>query len=435
MRRFFKTLIIFILTLEARLVLRKYRPKIIAVTGSVGKTSTKDALFAVLAAHDFVRKSEKSFNSDIGIPLTILGLPNGWYDWHIWLENIVRGTKLLFSRQEYPHKLVLEVGADRPGDIRRVARWLKPDIVVVTHIGEVPVHVEFFDSPDALLEEKGSIVRAQKKGGVLILSADDPRARSLGKQANHARVMTYGFSESARIRASDAVIRYADKGGRRFPDGLSFQVTTPGMTTAMELSGVLGRQGALAALAAVALGIAEGMSMVAIKKSLKDITWPPGRLSPLEGKNGSLLLDDSYNASPSAVHAALETLGRIERGGGRKIAVLGDMLELGKYTSDAHKRAGEEAAAVADMVIGVGMRAERIIDGAHAAGMPKKETRHFKTSEEAGIFLAGEVRTGDVILLKGSQKIRMERAVKMILSHPEDAEKLLVRQEPVWRGK
>ena len=166
MKSFLKTIITSILTVEARLVLWKYKPKIVAVTGSVGKTSTKDAIYTILKHHGIVRKSQKSFNSEIGIPLTILNCDNGWSNPFIWSKNIIEGLLLLLLPNKYPEILVLEVGADRPGDIKKVSQWLKPDVVVFTAIGKTPVHVEYFSSTDELVSEKANLVRALKPDGV-----------------------------------------------------------------------------------------------------------------------------------------------------------------------------------------------------------------------------------------------------------------------------
>src|SRR3989338_6438454 len=148
MSRAIRFCVVLLLTAQARAVLRKYHPHIIAVTGSVGKTSTKDAIYTVLSSKFFVRKSEKSFNSDVGVPLTILGCKNAWNNPFLWAKNLLEGFALLILKNHYPKWLVLEVGADRPGDIRKLARWLKPDVVVITALPDVPVHVEFFDSPE-----------------------------------------------------------------------------------------------------------------------------------------------------------------------------------------------------------------------------------------------------------------------------------------------
>ena len=153
MKTFFKKAVVFIITLEARAVLRKYKPKIVAVTGSVGKTSAKDAIYEVLSEGARVRKSEKSFNSEIGLPLTILGIPNAWSNPFRWLQNIIDGLFVLLFTVQYPQWLVLEVGADRPGDIRSLAKWLRVDIAVITRLPEVPVHVEFY-AAEAVVEKR-----------------------------------------------------------------------------------------------------------------------------------------------------------------------------------------------------------------------------------------------------------------------------------------
>src|SRR5690554_4531015 len=136
MKSFFKNIISRILIWESKMVLKKYKPAIIAVTKTIGKTSTKDSIFTVLSSSEYVRKSEKSFNSEIGVPLTILGCPNGWSDPFVWLRNILEGFELILLNSNYPKCLVLEVGADHPGDIQRIASWLKTDVVVITKIGD-----------------------------------------------------------------------------------------------------------------------------------------------------------------------------------------------------------------------------------------------------------------------------------------------------------
>ena len=151
MKNIFKKIIVTILTWEAKMVLRRYKPKIIAITGSVGKTSTKDAIFTVLSKFKIVRKSEKSFNSEIGLPLTIIGCPNGWSNPWTWIENIFIGLTLILWKHSYPEYLVLEVGVGKPGDIKKnVAPWLAPDIVVITRFPDKPVHVEFFHNVEAI---------------------------------------------------------------------------------------------------------------------------------------------------------------------------------------------------------------------------------------------------------------------------------------------
>src|SRR3989338_6307107 len=164
MRQTTKKVISFILKSEARLALRKYKPRIIAITGSVGKTSTKDAVYTALSRFYSCRKSQKSQNSEIGVPLTILDIPNASRSFFGWLKNIINGLVLVLLPHYYPEWLVLEIGADTPHDIEKISRWVKPDVVVVTRLSKVPVHVEFFASPEALFKEKANLVKTLKQG-------------------------------------------------------------------------------------------------------------------------------------------------------------------------------------------------------------------------------------------------------------------------------
>ena len=173
MKDTFKKIIIYILIFEAKLVLWKYKPRVVAITGSVGKTSTKDAVYAVFSKFTYVRKSDKSFNSEIGLPLTILGVPNGWNSPKVWIRNIFKGLWLILAPHKYPKWLILEVGVGKPGDMARTASWLKTDAVIMTAIGETPVHIEFFESRKQLIEEKAGLIKTLRRDGLLILNADD----------------------------------------------------------------------------------------------------------------------------------------------------------------------------------------------------------------------------------------------------------------------
>src|SRR3989344_4193349 len=164
-KKFLRSIVVIILTIEARLVLRKYKPRIIAVTGNLGKTSTKDAIYLALVGHLNIRQSEKSFNSEIGVPLSILDCPNVWGSVRGWLSNFLHGLGLILFREPYPEWLVLEVGADRIGDIKKLARWLKPEIVVFTGVPTIPVHIEFFPTRESLVQEKRVLLSSVKIGG------------------------------------------------------------------------------------------------------------------------------------------------------------------------------------------------------------------------------------------------------------------------------
>ncbi len=437
MKTTFKKIISYILKIESRFVLWKYKPKVIAITGSVGKTSTKDAVYGIISKISYVRKSEKSYNSEIGLPLTILGCPNGWNNPYVWLKNILKGLWLFIWPHKYPEWLVLEVGVGKPGDMRQTASWLKTDAVIITAIGETPVHIEFFNSRDHLVKEKSGLIKTLKKDGLLILNADDKTVLEL-KTKSKNRTLTFGFSEDADVRGSEESILYSDSGlpagEAGLPQGIIFRVDEGGNSLPVIIEGVFGKNHLYASLAALAFFYGLKFNILDAINALKNYDVPPGRMRLLSGINNSLIIDDSYNSSPFACESALKTLGEI-KSVGRKIAVLGDMLELGKYTEESHKNIGKIAEKNAEILIVVGPRAKTIEEGAVLAGMNEKNIFEFNNSRETGEFLKTFVKNGDLVLVKGSQGMRMERAVEAVLKDKENKEKLLVRQDKEWLEK
>ena len=432
MRRHLKSLVAFVLSTQARAVIRKYKPSIIAVTGSVGKTSTKDAIYAALAEQCFVRKSEKSFNSDIGIPLTILGAPNGWSNPLRWLQIFFDGFSLLLFKSRYPDWLVLEVGADRPGDIRTVAAWLPVDIAVITRLPEMPVHVEYFDSPAEVIEEKAALITALKPSGTLVLYADDEATMGLAARAPGARVLSFGFAESASVHAERVAFDYTPSKPHQ-PLGMHATVVSGAARVEACLLGTAGSHTLLPLLAACAVGEALGMPLSESVNSFnRQYMPPPGRMRLLAGVSNTLLIDDSYNSSPAAIAAALETLASL-RTKGRRIALIGDMLELGRYSVDEHRKIGTQAAHICNLLFTVGFRARDVAEAALDTGLPDTAVLQFEDAERAGELLLPMLKEGDIILIKGSQSMRMERAAAILLAQPERASELLVRQEEEWQ--
>lgn len=433
-----KQLVIAILTYQARAVVRKYKPRIVAVTGSVGKTSTKDAIYALLAnsAHPSagfgvrVRKSEKSFNSEIGLPLAILGLENAWKNPVRWLGNFLDGLALILMKTRYPEWLVLEVGADRPGDIRKVAEWLPVDIAVITRLPEVPVHVEYFDSPEEVAEEKAALISALKPGGILVLYADDERYAALAARAP-GEVLTFGFSRNAQVRGSSPALVTDDEG---LPAGVEADVIYGHEQAHLSVLGAVGAHALLPAVAAVGVGISAGESLARCVRALENYLPPPGRMRLIKGLKGSLIIDDTYNSSPAAALAALDTLAEFPRPG-RRIALLADMLELGRHSVAEHRKAGARAAAVADLLMTVGFRARDIAQGALDAGLHESKIFQFEDAQKAGKELEGMLIEGDVVLIKGSQSMRMEQAVEEVMAEPHRAKELLVRQDEEWKRR
>ena len=433
MKQSIKSIIVSLLQWEAGKVLKKYQPKIIAITGSVGKTSTKDAIFSVLADSFNVRKSEKSFNSQIGVPLTILGCQNGWNNPFIWLQNLIKGIILIALKIQYPEWLVLEVGADSPGGIKNISEWLRPDILVITRFGKTPVHIEFFESVDELIEEDGALIDSLKRKGILILNSDDEDVRAF-KNKSSSKTITYGTEGGSDIFASNYRVMYGiDKKGK-FPTGIQFTVEWGGEKAPVVLMGVLGAHHIYPAIAAVAVGISQGLNMAKISKSLRSHTTPLGRMKIIKGIKNSIIIDDSYNSSPVALEEALKTLQMIE-GAKRKIAVLGDMLELGIHSVPAHKEAGAIVSRSCHLLVVVGPRSRDIAEGALQNGMKEKDVLQFETSREAGAYLENLISEKDVVLVKGSQSIRMEKVVEEIMANPKEKERLLVRQEKEWEER
>lgn len=418
-----KKIITKILTWEAKAVIARHKPRIIGITGSSGKSSAKEAVAIVLGKKFKVRKSIKSYNSELGLALAVLGLKTAWSNPIGWLKNIQKGILEIF-RKDFPEILILEMGVDRPKDLEKLLKIIRPDIGIVTAIGEVPVHVEFFAGPEEVAREKAKLIKMLPADGYAVLNFDDDTVFDM-RETTKAKYIGYGFGEGAEISASHVNIS--------IEKGISFKVNHEGSSMPVRLKNVFGKHHIYAVLAAVAVGIIYKMNLVEIIESLNLYKPPPGRLRLINGIKNSFILDDSYNASPLATHAALDTLNELDAK--RKIAVFGDMLEIGKFTTLAHKAVGERAAKTADIFITVGPRSKFAAEGAISAVMEKSSVFNFSTSREAANYLKPLIQEGDLILIKGSQAMRMERVVEEIMAEPERAGELLCRQDEYWKNK
>lgn len=416
----------------AHAVLKKYKPGVVGITGSMGKTSTKEAVFAVLSSKFHVRQNLKNYNNEIGLPLSILGSESGFKSVFKWLGVIFRGIKLILFRDvDYPQILVLEMGADHPGDIKYLTTLAPCRVGVVTGIG--PAHLEFFESIDKIIKEKRIVVSHLNQEGFAILNRDDEKVYEM-REKTRAKVITYGFGSDADVRAQeDGII-----GSGVEIKGVNFKLSYAGSVVPIFIPGVLGKQHIYAALAGAAVGISYGMNLVGIAESLKNYRAPKGRMNLIAGIKRTLIIDDTYNASPIPTTVAMEVLHSftLPAEDDKKFAVLGDMLELGSFSEEGHKQVGRAVVAnEIDYLITVGERSRDIVRAALEAGMNEDRVFNFPTPEEAGLFVQNKIKQGDVILIKGSQGMRMEKVVKELMAEPLMASELLVRQDPEWARK
>lgn len=414
-------------------ILKKYKPFIIGITGSVGKSSTKEAIYVVLKKHFNVRRSLKNYNNEIGVPLTILGRLSPGKSLAGWLRVFWMAIgSIWFPEKNYPKIVILEMAADHPGDIKYLTKMAPCQIGIVTAIG--PSHLEFFKNIENVIKEKQIIVSHLPSRGWAILNADDQRVLTM-KEKTEAKVLTFGFSEKADVRALEIEIEQ-DLSSTEYPkiNGLRFKMKYSGSVVPVFLPNTLNRSAIYSALAAAAVGLIFDLNLIEISEALKNFELPPGRMKPIIGIKNTLIIDDTYNSSPKAVVAALEALEEIKVfGGAKKWVILGDMLELGDHSVKEHCKIGELIAEKSfDYLLTFGPEAKNIAEAAKEAGMDEGKIKIFEEQKKLSQFLKENINSGDIILIKGSQGMRMENVVKEIMAEPQRARQLLVRQTEEW---
>jgi UDP-N-acetylmuramoyl-tripeptide--D-alanyl-D-alanine ligase len=345
--------------------------RVIGVTGSVGKSSTKELIWAVLSRKYHTYKNEGNLNSEIGLPMSLLEL-----------------TK------EYK-RAVLEMGMYAIGEIALLCKLAKPVVGVITNIG--PVHLSRLGSIETIAQAKSELVEALPEDGTAILNYDDPLVRKMAEKTR-ARVMYYGLDPRADL--------WADKIESEGLEGISFRMHYQGESMVVHVP-LLGRHSVHTSLRAAAAGLAEEMDWDHILAGLQD-QRAALRLVAVPGPNDSTIIDDTYNASPASTIAALNLLDDMQ---GRKIAVLGDMLELGNYEDEGHRLVGCRAEEVADVLVTVGERGRIIAQEALSCGKRPDDVLVCATNEEAIEHLKTLILPGDYILIKGSRGMQMEQIV------------------------
>ena len=350
---------------------------VVAITGSNGKTTTKEMCAAILREQGPCLATQGNLNNQFGLPLTLL------------------------SRQAEHRTLVVELGMNHRGEIAPLAAIANANVGVITTIGTA--HIEFLGSREAIAEEKGDLTAAIRPGGVAVLPGEDSLARAQAKRCR-ASVVFFGRGAGCDVRAIDV---------RAEGDGFAFRVMTPQGETPLRAAG-LGEPTVTNALAATAACLAAGASLAQVAAGLAKYVPAKGRMQQVRLANGALLIDDTYNANPQSMEAALASLVRL-RGSGRAFAVLGDMGELGAHADESHHGVGTRAGELrVDALYALGKQAERLRDAAVAAGLEPGRAHVASSHAEISDALRASLRAGDVALVKGSRSMRMERIVESL---------------------
>ncbi len=359
----------------------------VAITGSVGKTTSKEVIANVLSQRYVTLRSEGNLNNEIGLPLTLLSLT---------------------PKHE---RIVLEMGMYALKEIARLCELARPRIGVVTNIG--PTHLERLRSLDRIVKAKAELVQAlpaAEEGGVAILNADDPLVLGMAG-LTRARIFTYGLHSDSNLGADEIAIEVLE--------GILFRLHYGRETLHVHLP-MLGRHSVHTALRGAAVGLVEGLSWHEILGGLRDVCGQL-RLMVVPGPHGTTVVDDTYNASPASMLAALNLIADIAAANQRRVAVLGDMLELGEYEEEGHRVVGGRAAQVVAKLVTVGQRAGWIAEEALATGMQPIDVYRTASTSDAIAVLQGLIRPGDIVLVKGSRALAMETIVDG-LSRPRSAE-------------
>ncbi|HKR81692.1 MAG TPA: Mur ligase family protein [Candidatus Saccharimonadales bacterium] len=411
LKRFGKSFICTILETQVKSLRKHHQFKLIAVAGSIGKTSTKLAIAETLAAGHSVRYQKGNYNDRATVPLVVFGhdLP-GLFNVRAWAKIFWANHKAIHGSYPYDY-VIVELGTDGPGQMA-VFDYLHPDLSVVTAL--TPEHMEYFGTLDAVIAEELSVLQYSKQ--VLINIDDSPAQFLKGKQ-----FVSYSLDKKADYRAHAWQQRELEYGDVTvlLPDGAKLEAK----------SAIVGRQGVKITLAAAATAHIVGLPDGDIAKGLAHIKPFAGRMQILDGLKSSILIDDTYNASPLAVEAALDVLYGVEAP--QRIAILGSMNQMGDYSPEAHREVGDYCnAAKLDLVVTIGSDAEKYL--APAAREAGCEVKSFSSPYQAGKFVKDRLKEGGIILAEGSQDgVYAEEALKTLLKNPKDQTRL-VRQSAHW---
>lgn len=425
----------YILWFLAKLTLWRYKPLVIAVAGSTGKSSTKEAIYYALKNDFQVARSISNLNTEIGLPLTIIQGDDAKKNVFLWLVNIFHATVLIIlKRKNYPEIWVLEMSEDQPHLISYLARLCRPKIGVIPWIGEIPVHVEFHQSAKALQEEIQKLVSFLPQDGRAILNCDNSLSLE-AREKSKAKVITFGFNDDADVKISDYSL-IMDKDFRKI--GMALRLEYQGSYVPLKLTGVFGQPQVYAIAAGAAVGLACGLHLVTIAQSLENYKLLKARTVFLKGIKNTWILEDTYNSNPDALKVTLEIYNdlvlAIKKENlyplKRRVLALGDMRELGKYSDEAHQQATSQIIENADIVIAVGKKMKITVGECLKLGFAQENIYWFENSIEAGKKARELIQKGDLFLVKGSRGIHMEQVTLSIMQEPEKAKDYLSFEEP-----
>ncbi len=421
-----------ILAILAKIIIKRYHPIIVGITGSVGKTSTKCATYRVLKDKYSTRESFKNYNNEIGVPLTILGEKSPGKNLLKWLKIFIKAIGKTFVYPSFPKILILEMAVDKPGDMDYLLKIAKPSRSIITAIS--PAHTKFLGSVEGVLKEKQKIATSLGYSGWAILNADDSKVLGI-KNKISSKVITYGLSDKSDVQAVE--LNFIQDFNGRMVDlkGVSFKLKYKGSIVPVFLPKATTKAQVYASLASVAAAITLGINVVEAAKRLSKYKPLPGRMRPIYGIKSSLILDDTYNASPRALEFSLKTLQKIKKHPqSKKWVIIGDMKELGRKSQDIHYEFGKKIAQMDfNYLVTVGPEAKHLAKGARLSVMDKDNIFEFDNSQKAGEFIKEKLGTGDTLLIKGSQAVRMEKIVEKIMKEKDKVEELLVRQGEKWK--
>lgn len=441
MKRWLRNKVVNILSWQSRLMLRKHRPFIIGVTGNLGKTTTKDYIFNFLK-HKFksdVRASEKSQNSEFGVNLTILGEKNAWNSPVAWTKMLLRNFWKIKFEKKYPKILVLEVGADKPGDIRYITSIAKPDMVVLTAFQASPSHGEFFLNIDQHINEKKHLATILRRGGFLIYNSDDEIMSTIAqeKKERDNSIKLYDFGQNANsVRIIETANLYDDD-AEIVGIKIKFRINIENNDEDLEIRifGVLGGAQSYSVAAGLVVAYLMEMKKTEILESVNKFEFAKSRMRVFSGVNHSKIVDDTYNSSPKACMNAFDTISKIMTKG-KKVVILGHMAELGKKTKEEHFNIGQLAAKTFDTIVLSGRHNEYFLEGIRSVGYDLSKVflcdgpeQVNKTVEENNL-----IKEGDIVLIKGSQSARLEKVVVNFLMNPHDTDNVC-RQENEWEKR